>query len=60
MYSQIDDQLASRLTVSSQVATFQVPPEPFKNHLGTCGYLIDPRNKPQEKQTEEPLAPIHA
>ena len=32
-------------------ASFEVPPEPFKDHPSTCGRL---RNKPQEKQTVEP------
>ena len=39
---------------SSQVAAFQVPPEPFKDHPSTRGCLTGPRNKPQEKQTGEP------
>ena len=46
--------------VSSQVATFQVPQEPLKDHLNTRAYLIGPRNKPQEKQIEESWAPVHA
>ena len=38
----------------------KVPPEPFKDHLNTCGCLTDPRNMPQDRQTEEPLTPMHA
>ena len=52
-------QLSSCLTVSSQVATFQVTPEQFKDHPSTHGCLTGPRNMPQEKQTEELKAPMH-
>ena len=31
--------------------TFDVRPEPFKDHPSTHGRLTGPRNKPQEKQT---------
>ena len=36
---------------SSQVTTFEVPPEPFKDHPSTRECLTGPRNKSQEKQT---------
>ena len=49
----ITRQLSSLRMVSSQMTAFQVPPEPFKDHPRTCGRLIGPRNKPQEKQTGE-------
>ena len=39
--------------VSGQVAAFQIPPEPFKDHLSTRGRLTGPINKPQEKQAGE-------
>ena len=33
-----------------QVATFQVPPVPFKDYPSTRGRLTGPRDKPQESR----------
>jgi len=45
--------------ISSWVDTCPVAPLPFDDHLSTQAHQTGLRNKPQEKQTNEPLAMIY-
>ena len=45
--------ISTLLEVFSQLVTCQPSPEPFKEHLRTCGRQTGHRNKPYGKQTEE-------
>jgi len=47
------------MAISSQVGACPFTPLPFKDHPSTQAHQTGPRNKPQEKQTREPLAMIH-
>jgi len=47
------------VAISSQVGACPVKSLPFEDHLSTQACQTGPRNKPQEKQTREPLAMIH-
>ena len=51
---------ASHVVNYSQLSARQGKIEPFKEHLCTCGRLISFRNKPQQKQPGQLLAPIPA
>jgi len=45
--------------ISSWVGAFPVTPLPFEDHPSTQVRQTGLRNKPQEKQSREPLAMIH-
>jgi len=47
------------VAISSWVGAFPVTPLPFENHQSTQEHQTGLRNKPQEKQSREPLAMIH-
>ena len=59
--NQLNPQLnssASHVVNNSQSSACQWKVEPFKDHLSICGCLTSLRNKPQEKQPKQCLAPI--
>jgi len=51
--------MASSVAISSQVGASPFTPLPFEDHLSTQACQTGLKNKPEEKQTREPLAMIH-
>jgi len=47
------------VAISSQVDACPVTLLPFEDHPSTQAHQKGPRNKPEEKQTREPLAMMH-
>jgi len=47
------------VAISSWVGALPVTPLPFEDRQSTQACQTGPRNKPQVKQTREPLAMIH-
>jgi len=47
------------VAISSQVGACPIKPLPFEDHPSTQVCQTGQRNKPQKKQTREPLAMIH-
>jgi len=47
------------VAIYSQVGACPVTPLPFEDHLSSRACQTGPTNRPQEKQTREPLAMVH-